>query len=158
MMVTDGIPSSMAKNSWNSFGPCCRSSDKEGAHMKRTWIVLLVCVVAVAALAGYFFLLPAPAGGEDFQLLEVRQDGRDLTASLRPEQLADRVATMRGASRFRWKHPGGVYHAPGCQWGIRHPGGQSGALCGGRLSPARRGDPAGGGSEHPRILIHFAYR
>lgn len=53
--------------------------------MKRTWKVLLVCVVAVAALAGYFFLLPAPAGGEDFQLLEVRQDGRDLTASLRPE-------------------------------------------------------------------------
>ena len=51
MMVTDGIPSSMAKNSWNSFGPCCRSSDKEGAHMKRTWKVLLVCVVAVAALA-----------------------------------------------------------------------------------------------------------
>ena len=44
--------------------------------MKRTWKVLLVCVVAVAALAGYFFLLPAPAGGEDFQLLEVRQDGR----------------------------------------------------------------------------------
>ena len=38
--------------------------------MKRTWKVLLVCVVAVAALAGYFFLLPAPAGGEDFQLLE----------------------------------------------------------------------------------------
>ena len=46
--------------------------------MKRTWKVLLVCVVAVAALAGYFFLLPAPAGGEDFQLLEVRQDGRCL--------------------------------------------------------------------------------
>ena len=67
--------------------------------MKRTWKVLLVCVVAVAALAGYFFLLPAPAGGEDFQLLEVRQDGRDLTASLRPEQLADLEATMRGASR-----------------------------------------------------------
>lgn len=108
MMVTDGIPSSMAKNSWNSFGPCCRSSDKEGAHMKRTWKVLLVCVVAVAALAGYFFLLPAPAGGEDFQLLEVRQDGRDLTASLRPEQLADLEATMRGASRFRWKNPMGV--------------------------------------------------
>ena len=95
MMVTDGIPSSMAKNSWNSFGPCCRSSDKEGAHMKRTWKVLLVCVVAVAALAGYFFLLPAPAGGEDFQLLEVRQDGRDLTASLRPEQLADLEASGR---------------------------------------------------------------
>ena len=38
--------------------------------MKRTWKVLLVCVVAVAALAGYFFLLPAPVGGEDFQLLE----------------------------------------------------------------------------------------
>ena len=77
--------------------------------MKRTWKVLLVCVVAVAALAGYFFLLPAPAGGEDFQLLEVRQDGRDLTASLRPEQLADLEATMRGASRFRWKNPVGVY-------------------------------------------------
>ena len=67
--------------------------------MKRTWKVLLVCVVAVAALAGYFFLLPAPAGG----------DGRDLTASLRPEQLADLEATMRGASRFRWKNPVGVY-------------------------------------------------
>ena len=104
-----GYGISMAKNSWNSFGPCCRSSDKEGAHMKRTWKVLLVCVVAVAALAGYFFLLPAPAGGEDFQLLEVRQDGRDLTASLRPEQLADLEATMRGASRFRWKNPVGVY-------------------------------------------------
>lgn len=64
--------------------------------MKRTWKVLLVCVVAVAALAGYFFLLPAPAVGEGFQLLEVRQDGRDLTASLRPEQLADLEATMRG--------------------------------------------------------------
>ena len=62
--------------------------------MKRTWKVLLVCVVAVAALAGYFFLLPAPAGGEGFQLLE---------------QLADLEATMRGASRFRWKNPVGVY-------------------------------------------------
>ena len=77
--------------------------------MKRTWKVLLVCVVAAAALAGYFFLLPAPAVGEDFQLLEVRQDGRDLTASLRPEQLADLEATKRGASRFRWKNPIGVY-------------------------------------------------
>ena len=74
--------------------------------MKRTWKVLLVCVVAVAALAGYFFLLPAPVVGEGFQLLE---DGRDLTASLRPEQLADLEATMRGASRFRWKNPVGVY-------------------------------------------------
>ena len=53
--------------------------------MKRKWRFLLLCAAAVAALAGYFFLLPAPAGGEDFQLLEVRQDGRDLTASLRPE-------------------------------------------------------------------------
>lgn len=34
--------------------------------MKRTWKVLLVCVVAVAALAGYFFLLPAPAGRTGF--------------------------------------------------------------------------------------------
>lgn len=56
-----------------------------------------------------FLLLPAPAVGEGFQLLEVRQDGRDLTASLRPEQLADLEATMRGASRFRWKNPIGVY-------------------------------------------------
>lgn len=92
-----------------------------------------MCAAAVAALAGYFFLLPAPAVGEGFQLLEVRQDGRDLTASLRPEQLADLEATMRGASRFRWKNPhwgissgSGYRHAPGCQWGIRHPGGQSG--------------------------------
>ena len=68
-----------------------------------------MCAAAVAALAGYFFLLPAPAVGEGFQLLEVRQDGRDLTASLRPEQLADLEATMRGASRFRWKNPIGVY-------------------------------------------------
>ena len=104
--------------------------------MKRTWKVLLVCVVAVAALAGYFFLLPAPA----FQLLEVRQDGRDLTASLRPEQLADLEATMRGASRFRWKIRWEYIlwkRIPSCSWvpmGIRHPGGQSGALCGGRLS------------------------
>ena len=165
MMVTDGIPSSMAKNSWNSFGPCCRSSDKEGAHMKRTWKVLLVCVVAVAALAGYFFLLPAPAGGEDFQLLEVRQDGRDLTASLRPEQLADLEATMRGGlqvpleeSHWGISSGSGYCHAPGCQWGIRHPGGQPGAIRGGRLSDSRRGSSAGGGSEHPRILIHFAYR
>ena len=43
-----------------------------------------MCAAAVAALAGYFFLVPAPAVGEGFQLLEVRQDGRDLTASLRP--------------------------------------------------------------------------
>lgn len=46
--------------------------------MKRKWKILLACVVVVAALAGYFFLLPAPAVGEDFQLLEVQQDGRDL--------------------------------------------------------------------------------
>ena len=38
--------------------------------MKRKWRFLLLCAAAVAALAGYFFLLPAPAGGEDFQLLE----------------------------------------------------------------------------------------
>ena len=76
--------------------------------MKRKWRFLLLCAAAVAALAGYFFLLPAPAVGEGFQLLEVRQDGRDL-ASLRPEQLADLEATMRGASRFRWKNPIGVY-------------------------------------------------
>lgn len=76
--------------------------------MKRKWRFLLLCAAAVAALAGYFFLLPAPAVGEGFQLLEVRQDGRDLTASLRPEQLADLEATMRGASRFRWKNPMGV--------------------------------------------------
>ena len=62
--------------------------------MKRKWRFLLLCAAAVAALAGYFFLLPAPAGGEDFQLLEVRQDGRDLTASLRPEQLADLEACL----------------------------------------------------------------
>ena len=77
--------------------------------MKRKWRFLLLCAAAVAALTGYFFLLPAPAVGEGFQLLEVRQDGRDLTASLRPEQLADLEATMRGASRFRWKNPIGVY-------------------------------------------------
>ena len=144
--------------------PCCRSSDKEGAHMKRTWKVLLVCVVAVAALAGYFFLLPAPAGGEDFQLLEVRQDGRDLTAS--SGRSSWRTGGYNaGASRFRWEesHWGissgsGYRHGswvpmgnPSSWWAVR-------ALCGGRLSPARRGDPAGGGSEHPRILIHFAYR
>ena len=76
--------------------------------MKRKWRFLLLCAAAVAALTGYFFLLPAPAVGEGFQLLEVRQDGRDLTASLRPEQLADLEATMRGASRFRWKNPRGV--------------------------------------------------
>ena len=61
--------------------------------MKRKWRFLLLCAAAVAALTGYFFLLPAP----------------DLTASLRPEQLADLEATMRGASRFRWKNPIGVY-------------------------------------------------
>ena len=77
--------------------------------MKRKWRFLLLFAAAVAALTGYFFLLPAPAVGEGFQLLEVRQDGRDLTASLRPEQLADLEATMRGASRFRWKNPVGVY-------------------------------------------------
>ena len=131
--------------------------------MKRTWKVLLVCVVAVAALAGYFFLLPAPAGGEDFQLLEVRQDGRDLTASLRPEQLADLEATMRGASRFRWKNPVGVYPLEADTVMLLGANGESVILVGSqgrfaRLSPARRGDPAGGGSEHPRILIHFAYR
>ena len=53
--------------------------------MKRTWKFRLVCAVAVAVLAGYFFLVPAPAVGEDFRLLEVRQDGRDLTEELRPE-------------------------------------------------------------------------
>ena len=71
--------------------------------MKRTWKVLLVCIAAAAALAGYFFLLPAPAVGEDFRLLEVRQDGRDLTASLRPEQLAALETAVREASRFRWR-------------------------------------------------------
>ena len=77
--------------------------------MKRKWKVLLVCVVAAASLAGYFFLLPAPAGGEDFQLLEVRQDGRDLTASLQPEQLAALETAVREASRSRWKNPVGPY-------------------------------------------------
>ena len=38
--------------------------------MKRTWKFLLVCAAAAAALAGYFFLLPAPAVGGGFQLLE----------------------------------------------------------------------------------------
>ena len=116
--------------------------------MKRKWRFLLLCAAAVAALAGYFFLLPAPVVGEGFQLLEVRQDGRDLTASLRPEQLADLEATMRGASRFRWKNPIGVYPLEadtvtllGANGGIRHPGGQSGALCGGRLSLHDRGRP-----------------
>lgn len=32
--------------------------------MKRKWRFLLLCAAAVAALAGYFFLLPAPAVGE----------------------------------------------------------------------------------------------
>ena len=77
--------------------------------MKRTWKVLLVCVVAAAALAGYFFLLPAPAVGEDFQLLEVRQDGRDLTASLQPEQMDALETAVREASRSRWKNPVGTY-------------------------------------------------
>ena len=77
--------------------------------MKRKWKVLLVCAVAVAALAGYFFLLPAPAGGAGFQLLEVRQDGRDLTASLQPEQLAALETAVRETSRSRWKNPVGTY-------------------------------------------------
>ena len=77
--------------------------------MKRKWRVLLLCAAAVAALAGYCFLLPAPAVGEDFQLLEVRQDGRDLTAELRPEQLAALEAAVREASRSRWKNPIGAY-------------------------------------------------
>lgn len=77
--------------------------------MKRKWKVLLVCVVAAASLAGYFFLLPAPAAGEDFQLLEVRQDGRDLTASLQPEQLAALETAVRETSRSRWKNPIGPY-------------------------------------------------
>ena len=53
--------------------------------------------------------VPAPAVGEDFQLLEVRQDGRDLTASLQPEQLAALETAVREASRFRWKNPVGTY-------------------------------------------------
>ena len=63
----------------------------------------------MAALAGYFFLLPAPAVGEDFQLLEVRQDGRDLTASLQPEQMDALETAVREASRSRWKNPVGTY-------------------------------------------------
>lgn len=77
--------------------------------MKRTWKVLLVCVVAAAALAGYFFLLPAPAVREDFQLLEVRQDGRDLTEELQPEQLDALENAVREATRSRWKNPIGPY-------------------------------------------------
>ena len=77
--------------------------------MKRKWKILLACVVVVAALAGYFFLLPAPAVGEDFQLLEVQQDGRDLTESLRPEQMVALEAAVREASRSRWKNPIGAY-------------------------------------------------
>ena len=77
--------------------------------MKRKWKVLLVCVVAAASLAGYFFLLPAPAVGEDFQLLEVRQDGRDLTAELQPEQLDALENAVREATRSRWKNPIGPY-------------------------------------------------
>ena len=60
-------------------------------------------------LDSYYQQAKQKALAEGFQLLEVRQDGRDLTASLRPEQLADLEATMRGASRFRWKNPVGVY-------------------------------------------------
>lgn len=81
--------------------------------MKRTWNVLLVCFVAAAALAGYFFLLPAPAVGEDFQLLEVRQDGRDLTEELQPEQLDALETAVRGASRSCWKNPIGPYPLEG---------------------------------------------
>ena len=77
--------------------------------MKRKWKVLLVCVVAAASLAGYFFLLPAPAVGEDFQLLEVRQDGRDLTEELQPEQLDALENAVREATRSRWKNPIGPY-------------------------------------------------
>ena len=77
--------------------------------MKRKWRFLLLCAAAVAALTGYFFLSEYLLDGRTGELLEVRQDGRDLTASLRPEQLADLEATMRGASRFRWKNPIGVY-------------------------------------------------
>ena len=77
--------------------------------MKRTWKFRLVCAVAVAVLGGYFFLVPAPAVGEDFQLLEVRQDGRDLTEELQPEQLAALETAVREASRSRWKNPVGPY-------------------------------------------------
>ena len=118
------------------------------AYEKNSGKFLLVCVVAVAALAGYFFLLPAPAVGEGFQLLEVRQDGRDLTASLRPEQLADLEATMRGASRFRWKNPIGVYPLEADTVTLLGANGESVILVGsqGRFAvdgypPARRGEP-----------------
>ena len=47
--------------------------------------------------------------GEDFQLLEVRQDGRDLTASLQPKQTAALETMVREASRSRWKNPIGPY-------------------------------------------------
>ena len=77
--------------------------------MKRKWRFLLLCAAAVAALAGYFFLLPAPAVGEGFQLLEGRQVGGDLSSSLRLELLADLEPSIRVASRFRWKNPIGVY-------------------------------------------------
>ena len=73
--------------------------------MKRTWKFGLVCAVAVAVLGGYFFLVPAPAVGEDFQLLEVRQDGRDLTEELQPEQLDALENAVREATRSRWKNP-----------------------------------------------------
>ena len=98
--------------------------------MKRKWRVLLLCAAAVAALAGYFFLLPAPAVGEDFQLLEVRQDGRDLTAELRPEQLAALEAAVREASRSRWKNPIGSYSLEADTVTLLGTGGESVILVG----------------------------
>lgn len=60
---------------------------------------------------GWLFLPAArlQAVGADFQLLEVRQDGRDLTASLQPEQLAALETAVRETSRSRWKNPVGTY-------------------------------------------------
>ena len=98
--------------------------------MKRKWRFLLLCAAAVAALAGYFFLLPGPAVGEGFQLLVVRQDGRDLTASLRSEQLADLEAAVREASRSRWKNPIGAYPLEADTVMILGDGGESVILVG----------------------------
>ena len=98
--------------------------------MKRKWKILLAWVVVVAALAGFFFLLPAPAVGEDFQLLEVQQDGRDLTESLRPEQMVALEAAVREASRSRWKNPIGAYPLEADTVMILGDGGESVILVG----------------------------
>ena len=115
--------------------------------MKRRGNVLLLCAVVAAALAGYFFLLPAPAGGGDFQLLEIKQGGKNVTAELQPEQVDALEAAVRGAFRSRWKNPMGAYPLEADTVTLLGEGGESIVLVGSRGRFAVDGYPLRGGEE-----------